>query len=183
MVFPPTSFFKFFYVLFAVNRSSFIWHLRKHFKFCSSLHFILLVGAVPQWSCQHSNKEQSPAVKRYFESAPLYSMRSPTLVVFDKEGRMQDITETLSMKGESGVVFGWVLPLRPRDEVWNFQEELEMICDNGKTEKQSQWIEVKPQSTQAISLRDFTPDFCQGIYNFSVIIQEQQVLQFRLRVN
>ncbi|MFN7904333.1 MAG: hypothetical protein ACK5P5_04045 [Pseudobdellovibrionaceae bacterium] len=169
--------------------------IRKNYFF--AVVFILGCQTSPRSAVQNSSEpkpstvpvEAASAQEAAVTTAPVMTnknlaqfVRTPSLIYFDPNGSLNDITETLELLSYDGATFGWTIPLRPEHSGFLMRENLLQLCIDGKKKFSTSTKTVKSKAFEVSNYRDFGPKDCRGVYVYEVLFFEEVILRFQISI-
>ncbi len=152
----------------------------------SLLSILVLVAAV---SCQTRPKSDTQqalpktdgqAVLR--KSDLLVYVRTPSVIYFDPNDRLVDVTETLEILSFDGATFGWTIPLKSSHPEFLMRENILQFCIDGKKRYLTSSVLVRAESLVVQNYRDYGSSDCRGTYLYEILFNDEVVMTFHLNV-
>lgn len=112
----------------------------------------------------------------------LIYVRTPSVIYFDPNDRLVDVTDTLEILSFDGATFGWTIPLKQVHPEFLMRENLLQFCMDGQKRFLTSSKLVRTDAMVVQNYRDFGSSDCRGTYLYEVLFNDEVVMTFHLSV-
>ena len=109
-------------------------------------------------------------------------VRTPSVIYFDPNGQLVDVTDTLEILSFDGATFGWTIPLTQSHPEFMMRENLLQICQNGQKKLLTSSKLVRSGSMVVQNYRDYGAGDCRGMYMYEILFADEVVMTFHLSI-
>lgn len=109
-------------------------------------------------------------------------LRTPSVIYFDPNSQLVDVSETLEILSYEGAVFGWTVPIHAGHPEFVATENILQICQDGRKTVLTNQKKIAAASLTVQMYREFDEEDCRGIYIYEIIFDKEPILNFKLSI-
>lgn len=149
--------------------------------------FLLILSMTACQSRPKSTSDTMPAIPVEVPLDPTQSMmrfmRTPSVIYFDPNENLMDITQSLEILSYEGAVFGWTVPLKEKHPQFEVTENLLQVCQDGRRKFSAYKKLIQAETMMVQNYREYDEnEDCRGIYMYQILFGKEPVLSFKISI-